>query len=42
LITPYLVEPVRDSLATPIDRPAGKRPSRKHAKDPSAMGLIIK
>ena len=42
LITPYLVEPVSDSLATPADRPAGKRASRKHSKDPSAMGLIIK
>lgn len=38
LITPYLVEPVRDKLATPIDRPA----KRKRAKDPSSMGLIIK
>lgn len=42
LITPYLVEPVRDSLAAPTDRPAGKRATRKHSKDPSAMGLIIK
>jgi pilus assembly protein CpaC len=42
LITPYLVEPVRDSLALPIDRPSGKRPSRTHSKDPSSMGLIIK
>ncbi|TIP72413.1 MAG: type II and III secretion system protein family protein [Mesorhizobium sp.] len=41
LITPYLVEPVRDSLATPLDRPAAKR-HRKRAKDASAMGLIIK
>jgi pilus assembly protein CpaC len=41
LITPYLVEPVRDSLATPLDRPAAKRP-RKRANDASAMGLIIK
>jgi pilus assembly protein CpaC len=41
LITPYLVEPVRDTLALPTDRPAGKR-SRKHSKDPSSMGLIIK
>ncbi|RWG90737.1 type II and III secretion system protein family protein [Mesorhizobium sp.] len=42
LITPYLVAPVRDSLATPLDRPAAKRLSRKHAKDASATGLIIK
>ncbi|MER9654832.1 type II and III secretion system protein family protein [Mesorhizobium sp. M0152] len=42
LITPYLVEPVRDSLATPLDRPAAKRASRKHASDASATGLIIK
>lgn len=41
LITPYLVEPVRDSLATPLDRPAAKR-HRKRANDASAMGLIIK
>ncbi|TIS76436.1 MAG: type II and III secretion system protein family protein, partial [Mesorhizobium sp.] len=39
LITPYLVEPVSDqSLATPIDRPA----KRRHLKDPSAIGLIVK
>jgi pilus assembly protein CpaC len=39
LITPFLVEPVSDrSLATPIDRPA----KRRHSKDPSAMGLIVK
>lgn len=42
LITPYLVAPVRDSLATPLDRPAAKRLSRKHANDASATGLIIK
>ncbi|TSE14033.1 type II and III secretion system protein family protein [Mesorhizobium intechi] len=42
LITPYLVAPVRDSLATPLDRPAAKRLSRKRAKDASATGLIIK
>ncbi|RWK07404.1 type II and III secretion system protein family protein [Mesorhizobium sp.] len=42
LITPYLVAPVRDSLATPLDRPAAKRLNRKHAKDASATGLIIK
>ncbi|RWB36386.1 MAG: type II and III secretion system protein family protein [Mesorhizobium sp.] len=42
LITPYLVEPVRDSLATPLDRPAAKRHSRKRANDAAAMGLIIK
>ncbi|TIT47406.1 MAG: type II and III secretion system protein family protein, partial [Mesorhizobium sp.] len=39
LITPFLVEPVSDrSLVTPIDRPA----KRRHSKDPSAMGLIVK
>lgn len=39
LITPYLVQPVSDdSLATPIDRPA----KRRHLKDPSAIGLIVK
>ncbi|WP_245438063.1 type II and III secretion system protein family protein [Mesorhizobium sp. WSM4312] len=42
LITPYLVAPVRDSLATPLDRPAAKRLSRKHANDASSTGLIIK
>jgi pilus assembly protein CpaC len=41
LITPYLVEQVRDSLGTPLDRPAAKR-HRKRANDASAMGLIIK
>ena len=40
LITPYLVEPVRDSLATPHDRPA-KRTKRK-AKGGSSVGLIVK
>lgn len=39
LITPYLVEPVRDSLATPQDRPA-KRAKRK--KGGSSVGLIVK
>ncbi|MCR4264825.1 type II and III secretion system protein family protein [Nitratireductor sp. ZSWI3] len=39
LITPYLVEPVRThDLATPMDRPAARRPSKKSA----GMGLIIK
>ncbi len=38
LITPYLVEPVNGELAAPLDRPT----KRKHAKDPAAMGLIIK
>ncbi len=42
LITPYLVEPVRDSLVTPLDRPAAKRARRKHASDASSTGLIIK
>ncbi|RWM11696.1 MAG: type II and III secretion system protein family protein [Mesorhizobium sp.] len=42
LITPYLVAPVRDSLATPLDRPAAKRHSRKRVNDASAMGLIVK
>lgn len=42
LITPYLVEPVRDSLATPLDRAAKKRPNRKNTRDASSMGLIIK
>ena len=41
LITPYLVEPVSDSLATPSDRPAGKS-NRRSARDPSALGLILK
>ncbi|MCG7503598.1 type II and III secretion system protein family protein [Mesorhizobium retamae] len=40
LITPYLVEPVRDSLATPQDRPA-KRAKRK-SKGGSSVGLIVK
>ena len=40
LITPYLVEPVRDGLATPQDRPA-KRAKRK-AKGGSSVGLIVK
>ncbi len=39
LITPYLVEPVRDSLATPQDRPA-KRAKRK--KSGASVGLIVK
>ncbi|MDX8502206.1 type II and III secretion system protein family protein [Mesorhizobium sp. VK4C] len=42
LITPYLVAPVRDSLATPLDRAAPKRHSRKRVNDASAMGLIVK
>ena len=42
LITPYLVAPVRDSLATPLDRPAAKHHSRKRVNDASAMGLIVK
>ncbi|EKF17679.1 type II and III secretion system protein RhcC2 [Nitratireductor pacificus pht-3B] len=41
LITPYLVEPVSDTLAAPSDRPAGKG-TRRHSKNSSAMGLIIK
>lgn len=38
LITPYLVEPVSDKLATPIDRPA----KRKRSRDSSSMGMIVK
>jgi pilus assembly protein CpaC len=40
LITPYLVEPVSThDLATPLDRPAGKQPSRRQR---ASVGLIVK
>ncbi|MEJ5021485.1 type II and III secretion system protein family protein [Ochrobactrum vermis] len=41
LITPYIVNPVSSrDLATPIDRPARKKPQR--SKNTPSMGLIIK
>ncbi|MBS3647180.1 type II and III secretion system protein family protein [Pseudaminobacter sp. 19-2017] len=39
LITPYLVEPVRHDLATPIDRPAKKRKAGPKLRN---TGLIVK
>lgn len=41
LITPYLVEPVGERLATPLDRPA-RSVTRKRVSDPAALGMIIK
>jgi pilus assembly protein CpaC len=38
LITPYLVKPVSNSLATPLDRPA-KRPKTRRS---AGMGMIMK
>lgn len=41
LITPYIVNPVSSrNLATPVDRPARKKPQR--TKNAPSMGLIIK
>lgn len=39
LITPYLVQPVRGTLASPQDRPAKRR---NRGKEASSTGLIIK
>ena len=42
LITPYLVEPVQGHLwHCPLDHPRSSA-QKKHSKDPSSMGLIIK